>query len=102
MVLLQIKDKNDKKYMLEWVDSDGNKCGFVLQDGGKVYITNDGRITIPRVDYIGYVEKDLVLYIDGFELYSCYDIKIDYNDDGLCLWVEYKLSKVKGCADVIN
>lgn len=97
MVLLQIKDRADKKYMLEWISSDGDKCGFALQDGGKVYVKNDGSISIPRVDYTGYVYKDLILNIDSLELYAVYDIKMEYSSDGLCLWVEYKQSKVKEC-----
>lgn len=97
MVLLQIKDKADKKYMLEWINSDGDKCGFVLQDGGKVYLKYDGSISIPRVDYTGYVKGDLILNIDSLELYAIYDIKMEYTVDGLCLWVEYKESKVKEC-----
>lgn len=97
MVMLQIKDRADKKYMLEWISNDGDKCGFVLQDGGKVYVKNDGCISIPRVDYTGYVYKDLILNIDSLELYAIYDIKMEYDSDGLCLWVEYKPSKVKEC-----
>jgi len=103
MIRLKIQHKDKpQQFVLEWTNTNGEKCGARLPDiinatfrlNGEVYLDNKYKCEFD-------LNKPIIINIDSMDLYCCYDVQIDYGTD-LKIYVKWKPSKVKKCEGVIN